>query len=227
MRSGFRSERGFVRLCSPRARMNIKAWTKSSPILLVLWALLGFGLAGVTLFFLVPHMRKLARHQREENRVLFFPGSLSDHVNEQLKDDSVKALVKLLGGAKQSLDVCVFAISSRQLVDILISAHQRGVVVRVVTDGDQLKCNGVQIQQLRRAGIQVRHNTTSLLMHHKFAIVDRTLLINGSLNWTLQALHGNQENVLVTTKQSLVAPFVEQFQHLWDIYNPEELNSHS
>ena len=208
--------------------MNIKAWTKSSPILLVLWVVLSFGVTGLTLFLLVPLLTRSAhRQRREENRVLFFPSSHCRD-DKQMREDSVKALIKVLDGVKQSLDVCVFVISSHQLVDVLIGAHQRGVVVRVVTDGDQLKCNGVQVQQLRRAGIQVRHNNDSLLMHHKFTVVDGILVVTGSLNWTLQGLHGNQENLLVTTKQSLVAPYVEQFQHLWDTYNPEELfNNHS
>lgn len=42
-------------------------------------------------------------------------------------------------------------------------------------------------------------------MHHKFAIVDGRLLINGSFNWTRQAVLYNQENCVITDNSSLVS----------------------
>lgn len=41
-------------------------------------------------------------------------------------------------------------------------------------------------------------------MHHKFAIVDGRLLINGSFNWTRQAVLYNQENCIITDNPQLV-----------------------
>ncbi|XP_020136738.2 mitochondrial cardiolipin hydrolase isoform X3 [Microcebus murinus] len=46
-------------------------------------------------------------------------------------------------------------------------------------------------------GIQVRHDQDLGYMHHKFAIVDKKVLITGSLNWTTQAIQNNRENVLI------------------------------
>lgn len=41
-------------------------------------------------------------------------------------------------------------------------------------------------------------------MHHKFAVIDGRLLVNGSFNWTRQAVLYNQENCVVTDNPQLV-----------------------
>lgn len=41
-------------------------------------------------------------------------------------------------------------------------------------------------------------------MHHKFAVIDGRLLVNGSFNWTRQAVLYNQENCVVTDNAQLV-----------------------
>lgn len=51
--------------------------------------------------------------------------------------------------------------------------------------------------------------------HHKFAVVDHELLINGSFNWSRQAVLGNEENVVLMRNGGLVASFMEQFERLW------------
>ena len=54
----------------------------------------------------------------------------------------------------------------------LIAKNQEGMRVRVVTDSEQVTTSGSQIGRLRKEGILVRHDTSSYLMHHKFAVVD-------------------------------------------------------
>lgn len=188
-------------------------------MLLILGTLLGAGSLGLMLLFFP---RLFFRQRSTDNFVLFYP-SIQSSESAYGNEDSVETLFTLLRGAKQSLDVCVFTISNQKLINILIEAHKRGVVVRIITDNEQLKTNGEQIVNLRRAGVQVRHNNSSLFMHHKFAVIDGRVLLNGSLNWTLQGLHGNQENVVVTSEHNLVSPFIRQFLHLWKIYDPQTL----
>lgn len=70
-------------------------------------------------------------------------------------------------------------------------------------------------------GICVRCDTGSVYMHHKFVLVDGRRLITGSLNWTMTAVQGNLENVIVTEERDLVRPFVVEFQRLWVCNDPE------
>ena len=57
-------------------------------------------------------------------------------------------------------------------------------------------------------------------MHHKFALVDGSQLVNGSFNWTRHAIAGNSENVVITRCQRLVAAFSAEFDRLWALYDP-------
>ncbi|VFV19389.1 phospholipase d6 [Lynx pardinus] len=97
---------------------------------------------------------------------------------------------------------------------------ERGVRVRVITDCDYMALNGSQIGLLRKAGIQVRHDQDLGYMHHKFAIVDKKVLITGSLNWTTQAIQNNRENVLIMEDEEYVRLFLEEFERIWEEFNP-------
>jgi len=135
----------------------------------------------------------------------------------------MEVLLRTLKLAKKSLDVCMFTISSPQLANVVLQLHGKGVVVRVITDGEKDGLVVSQIYNFRAAGIQVRHDRTSFLMHNKFIIIDKDTLVNGSFNWTNQAVYGNKENVLVTNFPPLVDPYIVEFQKLWEEYDPTKI----
>ena len=72
------------------------------------------------------------------------------------------------------------------------------------------------------SGIQVRHDGSSFFMHNKFAIIDKTLLINGSFNWTRTAITGNFENLLITNDKSIVQTYLKEFDKLWIKFDPKQ-----
>lgn len=185
---------------------------------------------GLIAFYFYYHKKKreIKNTSSQEciNEVLFFPDPataklLTSKQQGDLDEGSLATLMKILQKGKCSLNVCMFTLSCRELSDIVIGAHQRGVVVRVIADNEQSHSTGSQIERLRRAGIQVRTDDSSYFMHHKFVIVDEQILMSGSLNWTLQGICGNQENVIVTNTTDLVKPFSSQFELLWASYDPE------
>ena len=168
-------------------------------------------------------------------QVLFFPDKLlackqflfeggcnRRHCQFAHEETSLSKLVRVLLEAKQSLDVCVFTINCRELADVVVQLHNDGVVVRVLTDDEQMGSTGSQIEKFRREGILVRHDLSSFFMHHKFVVIDRKRLVNGSFNWTRQAVTGNRENVVITSDELVVNAFSEEFERLWEEYNPSK-----
>ena len=136
------------------------------------------------------------------------------------KETSLWKLISTILKSQFTIDVCVFVITSQNLADILIKKHKEGVIVRIVTDCEKMDLNCSQIEQMRSHGIQVRHDKTSYFMHHKFALLDGETLVNGSFNWTRQAITGNQENVIISSDKELVGPYIHQFGKLWSMYKP-------
>ncbi|XP_027730237.1 mitochondrial cardiolipin hydrolase [Vombatus ursinus] len=135
-------------------------------------------------------------------------------------ESSLSRLLQYVLSAHSSLELCLFAFSNPQLGRAVHLLHQQGVRVRVVTDCDYMALNGSQIGRLRKAGIQVRHDQGAGYMHHKFAIVDKKMLITGSLNWTTQAIQNNRENVLIVEDEEYVRLFLEEFERIWEEFNP-------
>lgn len=65
------------------------------------------------------------------------------------------------------------------------------------------------------SGVPVRMKKSPFLMHHKFAVINNHILVSGSCNWTMQAVSGNWDNIIVTSEPNLVIPFSQHFAQLW------------
>lgn len=180
-----------------------------------------------TIFYIIKLFRN--KNKNVVNKIIFFP---DPNFNEEIlynrriianrleTDTSVGYLLMCLLSAKQNLDICVYMITSHVLADTVIKCHRKGVKVRVYTDenntGEEREMVDAQIGKFRRNGIPIRTHNSSFLMHHKFAIIDEKLVLTGSLNWTLKALTGNCENVLITNEENIVKAYMKEFKRLWE-----------
>lgn len=126
--------------------------------------------------------------------------------------------------ARNSIDLCIFSFTNDDLANEIIAAHQRGVVVRIITDDEAMKGKGADAQRCSDSGIPVRtDNAEQYHMHNKFMIVDKVFIVTGSFNWTFQAGKSNQENVVVIDGQYYIDKYVTEFANLWGQFAKEEL----
>lgn len=144
------------------------------------------------------------------------PAVASADVRFSPQHDCAGRIVQLFDDARRAVDVCVFTITDNRISEAIERAHRRAVQIRIITDDDKLFDPGSDIQQLAAAGLSVRMDKTQYHMHHKFAIFDGTLLLNGSYNWTRSAALYNEENFVLTGDPRLIRPFAELFQQLWE-----------
>jgi len=129
--------------------------------------------------------------------------------------DCARRIASLFANARRAVDICVFTITDDRIASALLDAHRRGIALRIITDNDKAFDLGSDVDRLRDAGIPVRIDRTAYHMHHKFALFDGALLLNGSYNWTRSAADHNLENFTITTDRRLRDAFSAVFEKLW------------
>ena len=137
-------------------------------------------------------------------RAFFSPG-------ETCRDANLRAIE----GATRKIDICVFTITDNVLSNAIIDAHQRGLMLRIITDNDKSEDRGSDIDRFRREGIHVMVDDTDKHMHHKFALFDGEYVLTGSYNWTRSAAAYNQENIIITDDEEIISAFEEEFERLF------------
>jgi hypothetical protein len=137
---------------------------------------------------------------------------------------------ELLSKATSSIDVCMFHISfpkedhpSRQLLDTLITAQARGVSVRVLIDRDLKQdpylstvINTPAKKYLEENGVSCRFDEEQRLLHSKYVVIDSSVVIIGSHNWTAGSYFEFVDLSLVLSSQKLGQQLVQRFTKLWE-----------
>ena len=121
--------------------------------------------------------------------------------------------VALIDSAKTSIDGAFFEFRLQSIVDAFIRAHKRGVKIRLVTDTDYYA--GEFTAALVKAGIKVKQDNRSALMHNKFAIVDSNKLWTGSYNLTDTCTFNNNNNALCFYSKELAAIYQREFDEMF------------
>lgn len=136
-------------------------------------------------------------------------------------------IVRELGQAQREILVAVYAFTSDELAWALAKARQRGVTVQVVLDqefdaGTESSKRAFLEQQriaVRRAsGLSSANRERGAgIMHQKFAVIDRRVVLTGSYNWTASADNVNDENLLIFRDAGALAEeYRKEFLRLWE-----------
>lgn len=100
--------------------------------------------------------------------------------------------------------------TSHELFDALQNCLKRGVRVRLVLLDDAINYMkyAPDFNQFVKQGGELHIATVEQrFMHHKFCVIDGSLVITGSYNWTYYAESRNIENVVITDIPQLAAAY--------------------
>lgn len=132
-------------------------------------------------------------------------------------DDGVGAhLVDLLREAQISIEIMAFSLTSDSLAEALLNAAGDGVNVRMVIEKDQAGNIGGEAQRLMDAGLDVRLDSNPNRMHHKVIVIDRSVVVTGSYNFSRNAEDFNDENVIILHSRELAADYLVEFNRIFE-----------
>jgi phosphatidylserine/phosphatidylglycerophosphate/cardiolipin synthase-like enzyme len=139
---------------------------------------------------------------------------------QDLQGTVAAALIDHIDAAQSTIHIAAFEFNLTPVAEALIAAHQRGVEVLWVTDdehgieADEEEDHG-QFAMLEAAGIQIRDDERSALMHNKFWIFDDRTVWTGSTNVTVNGVLRNNNNVIVIESPQLAAIYEREFDEMW------------
>jgi len=140
---------------------------------------------------------------------------------ETLRGSIPEKLIAYIDQAQRTIHVAAFEFNLTPVAEALIAAHKRGVEVQWVTDDE----NGLdadweeghgQFAMLEDAGIEVKDDGRSALMHNKFWVFDDQMVWTGSTNITQNGNFRNNNNVLIMHSPEIATMFEREFQEMWD-----------
>lgn len=132
----------------------------------------------------------------------------------------IDQLVKLLNQAKTSIKIAMFTWTNQVLAQAVIHAKNRGVNVSVVLDRNASKGASAKIAKLLNLeGVSVKVNQGTGLLHHKFAYIDHSILVNGSANWTGAAFTKNDDCFMIL--HALTSAQKQKMDAVWNVVSSE------
>ncbi|MBC7188822.1 hypothetical protein H5U35_01205, partial [Candidatus Aerophobetes bacterium] len=139
-------------------------------------------------------------------------------------------VAEIIKNAKKSIKVIAFEMGyypeyptspSNILIQELINARKRDVDVKVILEVSDwnkhlTEKNRYSGKILLKNGVKVKFDPPSITTHAKLIIVDSSVAVLGSTNWTYYSLTQNRELSLLVEIPSVVGELENYFDMLWE-----------
>ncbi|MFH2012073.1 MAG: phospholipase D-like domain-containing protein [Pseudomonadota bacterium] len=135
-----------------------------------------------------------------------------------------KAIIEEIRKAKICIHIAIFNFTNGRIARELVKVSKKGIDIKVIMDMESSLNHYSKGRFLEKKGISVKYrkgvNRNKVgdetgLMHNKFVIIDRKVVITGSYNWTASAEKWNYENLLVIPSKKAAKLFEKEFNSLW------------
>jgi phosphatidylserine/phosphatidylglycerophosphate/cardiolipin synthase-like enzyme len=110
-----------------------------------------------------------------------------------------------------------YSFTQDELAEALLQRSLEGIDVTGVMEARQVESNvGSDYERFRGAGLDVRLDANPSNMHHKVLIIDDSIVVTGSYNFSRSAEERNDENTLVIHDPAIAAQYLAEFQEIFD-----------
>jgi phosphatidylserine/phosphatidylglycerophosphate/cardiolipin synthase-like enzyme len=127
------------------------------------------------------------------------------------RDGATEAIVREIGQARSEIRVQAYSFTSAPIAEALLKAHTRGIKVEVILDKSQRTQKYSSSTFLANARIPTYIDAEHAIAHNKIIIIDRSVVITGSFNFTKAAEENNAENLLVIRSKDVAKPYLDNW----------------
>lgn len=122
-------------------------------------------------------------------------------------------IIESISQAKTTIKVAMAYFTDKEIADELISARQKGIEVNIVLSNDTTNYE-IRDRLKGKVSLVIYETNGRGIMHHKFCIIDNSLLLHGSYNYTYNATKNNQESLNITDSYNLISEYSNIFDTL-------------
>lgn len=128
---------------------------------------------------------------------------------------TLTAIICRINDATTSIDVAAYQFTHPDVAAALLAASRRRVTIRLLLDRSQEYSPHTKAPLLHAAGVQARTDGYESIMHNKTMVIDSTIVITGSFNFTRSAADKNAENCLLISDPKLATQYAADFARHW------------
>lgn len=132
-----------------------------------------------------------------------------------------RSIERLLLDARVSVDAALYRITNPRLARALGKARDRGLRVRLLVDRNKYQATAVTRKLIAENSLPFQaiygRKEKGSKLHHKFAVLDRHIVLTGSYNWTIDSEERNFDHMLVLRDTDLVLAYQQEFERLWPV----------
>lgn len=129
------------------------------------------------------------------------------------RNGATAAIVREIDRARSEIRVQAYSFTSAPIAQALLKAHTRGIRVEVILDKSQRTGKYSSSTFLINARIPTYIDAEHAIAHNKIILIDRSVVITGSFNFTKAAEEKNAENLLIIRSAELVKPYLDNWQY--------------
>lgn len=132
------------------------------------------------------------------------------------EDRALSNLIALVNDAQVSIRFLAFSFTDYPLAQAMIDRAKAGVDVKGVFEAFGSNSTRSELRTLWCAQLPVRQDGNGSFLHDKIIIIDNSIVVTGSLNYSTNADESNEENVVIVDNLEIAALYLQEFEKLWE-----------
>ena len=134
-------------------------------------------------------------------------------------DDIHTQIIQRLEQAEDDITIAVAWFTDRDIFRVLCRRASNGIPTKlaILDDEINLRNSGLEFNQLIQCGGElfiIPKQSSNNIMHHKFCVIDRNIVITGSYNWSKRARDNNEDIVIVTGAHQFAIQYLDTFNQI-------------